>query len=60
MKLLPHHYQGRPSSPRPRGRLLLADELLDRPPGDPGTVFTCYMCAYAREVLLPSLPGPYT
>ena len=39
---------------------MLADELLDRPPGDPGTVFACYMCAYAREVLLPSLPGPYT
>ena len=40
---------------------MLADELLDRPPGDPGTVFVCYMCAYAREVLLRrSSPGPYT
>jgi hypothetical protein len=41
-------------------RFFLADELRARPPGDPETVFVCYMCAYAPEVLTGELPGPYT
>jgi hypothetical protein len=60
MKLQPITYRGRTVAAATPRRFFLADELLERPPGDPETVFVCFMCAYARDVLDGQLPGPYT
>jgi hypothetical protein len=60
MKLQPITYRGQTVAAATPERFFLADELRRRPPGDPETVFVCYMCAYAREVLSGGLPGPYT
>ena len=60
MKLQPITYQGHTVAAATAQRFFLADELRSRPPGDPETVFVCYMCAYAREILTARLPGPYT
>jgi hypothetical protein len=60
MRLQPITYRGRRVAAATPRRFFLADELLDRPPGDPETVFVCFMCAYARDVLTGELPGPPT
>ena len=60
MKLQPITYRGQTVAAATPERFFLADELRHRPAGDPETVFVCYMCAYAREVLTGELPGPYT
>src|ERR1700733_8981001 len=60
MKLQPITYHGRTVAAATPRRFFLADELQERPVGDPETVFVCYMCAYAREVLRGELVGPYT
>jgi hypothetical protein len=38
----------------------LADDLERLPAGDPLLTFVIYMCAYAHEVLVGQLPGPYS
>ena len=60
MNLQPITYRGQTVAATTPERFFLADELRHRPPGDPETVFVCYMCAYASEVLSGDLPGPYT
>jgi hypothetical protein len=60
MELISITYQGRTVAAATATRFFLADELISRPPGDPETVFCCYLCAFAREVLRGELPGPYT
>ena len=60
MKLQAITYCGRTVAAATPGRFFLADELLDRRPGDPETIFVCYMCAYAREIFTGGLPGPYS
>jgi hypothetical protein len=59
MKLQPITYRERTVAAATPERFFLADELRKRPAGDPETVFVCYMCAYAREILSGRLPGPF-
>ena len=59
MKLQPITYRGRHVAAATPTRFFLADELLDRPSGDPETVFVCYMCAYARETLTGAIDRDY-
>jgi hypothetical protein len=42
-----------------RRRFFLAEHLEHRPPEDPERTFAVLMCAYAGQVLLGELPGPY-
>jgi hypothetical protein len=41
-------------------RLFVADELDRRPPDDPELSFVLFMCAYARDVIIGEVPGPYS
>jgi hypothetical protein len=59
MKLQPITYRGQTVAAATPERFFLADELRNRPPGDPETAFVCYMCAYAREILRGRMPGEY-
>jgi len=59
MNLQPITYRGRLVAAATPTRFFLADELLERPPGDPETVFVCYMCAYARETLTGAIDRDY-
>ena len=52
-------YRGRVVAAVGFGGLHLVPELARRPPGDPELVFVAFMCAYALEVRLGRLPGPY-
>ncbi len=52
-------YRGRTVAVCGGRRFLLADELLERPPGDPELTFIVFMCAYALDVGAGELPGPY-
>ena len=59
MDLQPITYRGRLVAAATPTRFFLADELRERPPGDPETVFVCYMCAYARETLAGAIDRDY-
>ena len=52
-------YRGRTVAVCTTRRFLLADELLQRPPGDPELTFVVMMCAYALDVAGGVLPAPY-
>ena len=41
-------------------RLFVVDELERRPPDDPELSFVLFMCAYARDVIIGEVPGPYS
>lgn len=60
VRLQPITLRGRLVACATASRYFLADELLDRPVGDPDRTFVIFMCAYARDVLCGALPGPYT
>jgi hypothetical protein len=52
-------YRGRVVALVGLGGLHLVPELAERPAGDPELVFVAFMCAYAIEVRLGRVPGPY-
>jgi hypothetical protein len=56
----PITYRGRIVAAAARSRFLLADELDQRPVGDPERTFVIFMCAHAGDVARGELPGPYT
>lgn len=60
MRLQTITYRGRTVAAASPRRFFLCDELVARPPGDPETVFVCFMCCYAREVLIGRFPGAYS
>jgi hypothetical protein len=60
VKLQAITYRGRAVAAATPRRFFLCDELVDRPRGDPETVFVCFMCCYARELLTGRLPGGYS
>jgi hypothetical protein len=59
MDVQPITYRGRIVAACTRRRFVLADDLEQRPPGDPELVFVVMMCAYATDIARGVLPGPY-
>jgi hypothetical protein len=58
--LQPISYRGKVVACATTDRFLLADELQQRPIGDPERTFVIYMCLYAIDVLRGTLPPPYS
>jgi hypothetical protein len=60
MWLQPITYRGRLVACVPAVHVFVVDRLQRRPPDDPELSFVLFMCAYARDVIVGELPGPYS